>query len=61
MEEKHEVLQVLRSPSRHVKKLRITKMHNIKTADNRSTCKPVMNTFKWEAATVSIRHLLKHR
>jgi hypothetical protein len=47
MEEKHEVLQVLRSPSRHVKKLRITKTHNIKTADNRSSCNSAINTYKW--------------
>jgi len=47
MEEKHEVLQVLRSPSSHGKKKKITKTHNIKTADNRSACNSAMSTCKW--------------
>lgn len=52
MEEKHEVLQVLQSPSRHVKKLRITATYNIKTADNRSTCNSAMNTYMWVAHSI---------
>jgi len=47
MEEKDEVLRVLRSPNHHVKKLRITKTHIIKTADNLSICDSEMNTYKW--------------
>jgi len=30
-----------------LKKLRITKTHIIKTADNRSSCNSAMNTCKW--------------
>jgi hypothetical protein len=30
-----------------LKKIRITKTHNIKTTDNRSTCNSAMSTFKW--------------
>lgn len=49
MEEKHEVLQVLRSPSRHVKKKNknYQDAQHKKTAIKRSTCNSAMNTYKW--------------